>query len=94
MGDRSDRMTLSDAAKAVGKRPAFVRDLIDRNKCRAWEDGGKIRKRLLVNLDELKAAIDRETIYVPPRLKPGEKPPRRGRRPTPSSSSIDPLVRC
>lgn len=64
-----DRMAVFRAAKAIHRTPAFVMDFINHGLLRAFRIGGTLdRPRLAVNLSELLAVIDRETLYVPPAM--------------------------
>ncbi len=82
------KVALRKAAKAVGKRYSFVRDLVDRGECRAWLEGGTVKKCITVYVDELRATIERVTRYVPPK-KPKERKPA-FLKPVP----LSPMVRC
>jgi hypothetical protein len=64
-----DRMAVYQAAKAVHRSPAYVLAFINAGLLKAYRRGGPVdRPWLAVNLSELLAAIDRETLYVPPTL--------------------------
>jgi hypothetical protein len=64
-----DRMTVYKAARAVHRSPAFVKSFIDAGLLRASRKGGPVKRPwLAVNLSELLAVIDRETLYVPPAM--------------------------
>ena len=64
-----DRMAVYKAAAAIHRSPAFVMDFINHGLLRAFRIGGTLdRPRLAVDLSELLAIIDRETLYVPPAM--------------------------
>lgn len=73
----NDRMAIYKAAKAIHKSPAYVMEFVNRGLVKAYRLGGSPeRPRLAVDLSELLAVIDRETLYVPPAML-GRKPIRR-----------------
>jgi hypothetical protein len=78
-----EKISLIQAARAIHRRYEFVRELVDTRKVPAWDRGGKKHKRLVVNLADVKAAVDRETRYVPPAKKT--------RR---TVGKLDPMVKC
>ena len=60
-------VALRRAAKEVGRSRAYVRRLIDEQKVRAFKVGGSDAEPWLsVYVSELRAAIDRDSVYVPP----------------------------
>ena len=69
-------MAVYKAAAAIHRSPAFVMNLVNIGLLRAYRKGGPVnRPWLAVNLSELLAVVDRETLYVPPALV-GRKMPR------------------
>lgn len=63
----NNRLAVYKAAAAVHRSPAFVMDLINRGLLKAYRRGGPINKPwLTVDLTELLAVMDQETLYVPP----------------------------
>jgi len=84
----SDRMAVYKAARAIHRSPAFVTDFINHGLLRAFRIGGTLdRPRLAVNLSELLAVIDRETVYVPPAMV-GRRMP----RPRVDKTALHPLA--
>lgn len=66
----SERLSIREAAKRLRKGHAYIRQFIDAGKCRAWVNGGSEKHpRLVVDLEELKRALDSENLYVPKGLK-------------------------
>lgn len=64
-----DRVAVHKAARVVHRSPAFVMSFINSGLLKAYRLGGPVnRPWLAVNLSELLAVIDRETLYVPPAL--------------------------
>lgn len=64
--DADGRVSVSVGARAIGKSRRFVLDLIERGLLDAYEVGGpKETPWKKVNLEELKAARDRATLYIP-----------------------------
>lgn len=83
-----DRVPIYKAAKAVHRSPAFVMEFVNSGLLRAWRTGGSAtRPWLTVNLSELLAVIDRETLYVPPALKYRRQP-----KPRPTRAELHPLA--
>jgi len=81
-------MPVHKAAKAVHRSPAFVRSFIDSGLVKAYRKGGPVnRPWLAVDLSELLAVIDRETLYVPPAMVGRRAPKRRV-----SKSELHPLA--
>jgi hypothetical protein len=67
---------IAQAAREVHKARSYVKGLIDAGKVRAFVSGGNPKHpRLRVHLEELRHAIARESIYIPPSQK--HQPPRR-----------------
>lgn len=63
-------MMVYKAARAIHRSPAFVKEYIDAGLVKAYRRGGRHdRPRLAVDLSELLAVIDQETLYVPPAAK-------------------------
>ena len=61
-----DRMAVYKAAAAIHRSPAFVMSFINSGLLKAYRCGGPVnRPWLAVNLSELLAVVDRETLYVP-----------------------------
>lgn len=68
-GDTPNRIAIYKAAATVRRSPAFVMDLVNRGLVKAYRRGGPInRPWLAVDVSELLAVIDRETLYVPPAM--------------------------
>ena len=83
-----DRMAVYKAAKTIHRSPAFIMDLVNHGLLRAFRIGGTVdHPRLAVNLSELLAVMDRETLYVPPAMA-GRRMP----RPRVDRSALHPLV--
>lgn len=71
-----DRMAVFKAARAVHRSPAFVMKFINDGLLKAYRRGGPAnRPWLAVDLSDLLAVIDRETLYVPPAMI-GRRPPK------------------
>jgi hypothetical protein len=63
------RLAVYKAAKAVRHSPAFVMKFINEGLLKAYRRGGPVNKPWLeVDLSELLAVIDQETLYVPPAM--------------------------
>lgn len=70
MHPRGELLPIRQAAKALRKSRAFVRELIEGGEVTAYRSGGKDdAPRLRVYLEEVKEAVERRTIYVPASLK-------------------------
>jgi hypothetical protein len=81
-------MAVYQAAKAVHRSPAYVMAFINAGLLRAYRRGGPVdRPWLAVNLSELLAVIDRETLYVPPAMVG-----RRAPKPRLKKSELHPLA--
>jgi hypothetical protein len=81
-------MAVYQAAAAIHRSPAFVMDLVNSGLLRAFRIGGPVnRPWLAVNLSELLAVVDRETLYVPPAMV-GRRMP----RPRVNKSALHPLA--
>ena len=64
-----DRVAVYKAARAVHRSPAFVMQFINDGLLKAYRRGGTAKHPwLAVDLSELLAVIDRETLYVPPAM--------------------------
>lgn len=64
------RMAITKAAAAIHRSPGYVMDMVNAGLVKAYRIGGSLnRPWLAVDLSELLAAIDRESLYVPPPLK-------------------------
>ena len=84
----SDRMAIYKAAKAIHRSPAFVMDLVNAGLLKAYRRGGPVdRPWLAVDLSELLAVVNRETLYVPPALEG-----RRAPRPRVDRNALHPLA--
>lgn len=84
----SDRLAIYKAAKAIHRSPAYVMDLVNAGLLKAYRRGGPVdRPWLAVDLSELLAVIDRETLYVPPALE-GRRLP----RPRVDKNALHPLA--
>ena len=65
----NDRLSVLRAARTIHKSPAYVMDFVNRGLLKAYKTGGSVeRPRLAVDLSDLLAVIDQETLYVPPAL--------------------------
>jgi hypothetical protein len=65
----ADRVAIYKAARAVHRSPAFVLSLVNSGLLKAYRRGGPVKRPwLAVDLSELLAVIDRETLYVPPAM--------------------------
>lgn len=73
---------IRQAAREAHKSRRYVRDLIERGEITAFKSGGRDdAPRLRVKLSELLAAIERDSIYVPPALRqPGMRQGRSAKR--------------
>jgi hypothetical protein len=81
-------MTVYKAARAIHRSPAFVKSFIDTGLLKAYRKGGPVKRPwLAVNLSELLAVIDRETLYVPPAMIG-----RRAPKPRVDKSQLHPLA--
>lgn len=79
------KLSLRHAAKAVHRSRGYIRSLIDERKVRVFKIGGTDKRPwLAVYLDELIAAIEKDSVWVPP--------PAETRRKHSSSSDLHPLV--
>lgn len=64
------RASIKSAARAIGKKPAFVRKLVDEGIIVAYRVGGSDAvPRLQVELADVEAYIRKECVYVPPTLR-------------------------
>jgi len=69
-------MAVFKAARMVHRSPAFVMSFINAGLLKAYRRGGPVnRPWLAVDLSELLAVIDGETLYVPPAMV-GRKAPK------------------
>jgi hypothetical protein len=83
-----DRIAVFKAARVVHRSPAFVMSFINSGLLKAYRRGGPVnRPWLAVDLSELLAVIDRETLYVPPAMVG-----RRAPRPRPTRRELHPLA--
>jgi hypothetical protein len=83
------RASIKAAARAIGKKPAFVRKLVDEGRIVAYRVGGSdAAPRLQVILADLEAYIRRDCVYVPPGLRKRHRQQTAGRDPT----TFHPLV--
>lgn len=80
-----EMMSIRDAAKQIRWSKERLRAFIDSGHCPAYRNGGSERHpRLCVRMEELQAAIDRHTVYIPPT--------QRKRRASSKSVTLDPVA--
>jgi excisionase family DNA binding protein len=70
-------VTLMEAARAIGKRKTYLRQLIDAGQLPAYQVGGTAKNPWLrVDLEQAKAAVLAAMRYVPPATSERQKPAR------------------
>lgn len=89
--ETEEKVSIREAAKAVRKGRAYVRQLIESGKLTAWRRGGTPENpRLVVYVSELRRVMDNEMVYVP-KGKSRQVILKKRRRPS-LPSAIDPAV--
>jgi len=67
VGKLANRIAIYKAAAAIHRSPAYINSMINEGLIKAYRIGGSVNKPwLVVDLSELLAVMDRETLYVPP----------------------------
>lgn len=62
---KEPRISLSEAAKKIGKRRSYLRNLIETGKLPAYCEGGDVKLRFSVRLSEVLQAVEESKRYVP-----------------------------